>query len=382
MNRRRVPARSSAGRTLPALILLAFLLLLCAPAESLQPQAREPDPHPDRLTSVVNPRTQRGSWVADPAGHLRPETVSRLDAMLDALKDSTGVEIAVVVIDSLEQLSAMDAALTLHRRWGVGQREHDNGLVLLWSPAEREVAVSVGYGLEGVIPDARAGRVIDGSIIPAFRDGDFDRGILVGTLALAAAATEDPASRTRPDSDDGRSSGVIAIMAALAGLGVAGGASPWLIRSRRRRKVRSCPNGHGPMQRLPDDMDDDFLSGGEATEERLGSIDYDVWRCESCGHHEAIPWPAFFTKYSKCGSCGRRTLSEEKAELKAATHTSTGLLQVTRKCEHCGKVSRSTREIPMLTHSSSGGSSFGGSSGGGSSFGGGSAGGGGASRSY
>src|SRR5688572_15956939 len=83
---------------------------------------------PQRLASVPNPRTTSGSWVADPARHLQPSTVATLDSMIAALERETSAEIAVVVLDSLEGLEPSDAALALHRRWGVGKRERDNGI--------------------------------------------------------------------------------------------------------------------------------------------------------------------------------------------------------------------------------------------------------------
>ena len=71
--------------------------------------------------------------------------------------------------------------------WGVGQRGRDNGILVLWVPTQRAVHISVGYGLEGVLPDARAGRIRDEAIFPAFRRNDFDAGMLAGVAELAAA---------------------------------------------------------------------------------------------------------------------------------------------------------------------------------------------------
>lgn len=374
---------------LMAVLILAVSLLLVAtgtPAGAAQAQAIEPDPHPTRLTTVVDPRAAGGGWVADPAGHLRPATVNTLNAELSRLRDSTGVEIAVVVLDSLEQLTVADAALTLHRRWGVGQRAHDNGLLLLWSPARREITVSVGYGLEGILPDARAGRLLDEAVIPAFRQDAYDAGILAGVRALAMAASEDPASRTRPgmseEPDDEGGRDTRSLFIALAAFGVAGASAviPLSVRAIRRRRPRRCPAGHGVMQRVPDAADEEYLSAGEATEERLRSIDYDVWQCTSCGHHDAVPWKAIFTNYKACGACGRRAAKSQQHVLQAATTSSTGRMRVTTTCAHCGDSSVTTRVIPKVSNGSSGGSS--GGSRGGSSFGGGSAGGGGASRRY
>src|SRR5436190_4402467 len=157
---------------------LAALLLLALP----QKQINE-----SRLQSVVNPRPAN-SWVSDAQHHLSPATVARIDSVVNAVERANGTEIAVVVIDSLDGLEPSDAALTLHRRWGVGKRDRDNGIVVLWSPAHRQTFVSIGDGLEGVLPDAKVGRIQDEYMIPAFRAGNFDAGMLATVSALASTA--------------------------------------------------------------------------------------------------------------------------------------------------------------------------------------------------
>src|SRR5688572_7685109 len=141
-----------------------------------------------RLRWVPNPRVASGGWVSDPAAHLRPETVAEINRIVSALERETSAEIGVVVLDTLDGLEPVDAAFLIHRRWGVGKRARDNGVVLLWSPKMRRVQISVGYGLEGVITDAYAGRIQDTEMIPRFRRNEFDAGMIAGVQAIAAAA--------------------------------------------------------------------------------------------------------------------------------------------------------------------------------------------------
>lgn len=368
-------------------------------------QSQEPDPHPGRLRYAANPRTAHGGWVADPARHLSQTTVDSIDALIGALERETSAEIAVVVLDSLDNLSVDQAALTLHRRWGVGKRAHDNGIVLLWSPARREISVSVGYGLEGNIPDARAGRIQDQHMIPRFARQEFDAGVLAGVRALIEAAREDPRSRTRPGAQaagDGARGAValhsgserrpptavwigVGVGALLLALGLGVG---W---RHRRHRPRPCPNGHGMMRLIRNDEDEPYLGTAEAVEERIGSIDYDVWVCDACDARLAVPHRALFTRYAKCPKCSRRTLLQEQQTLRAATMASGGLVDVRQHCESCGHrhtEQRATPRLPPPSSASSGSSSTSGSrsshssSSRSSSFGGGSAGGGGASRKY
>src|SRR5438552_980849 len=109
-------------------------------------------PNPSRLFPMMAPVIWAFTTWPCPAR-------SPINAQLTTLERETTAEIAVVVLDSLSGLTPHDAAFRLHRNWGVGKANRDNGIVLLWSPALRQIYVSVGYGLEGVLPDARVGRI-------------------------------------------------------------------------------------------------------------------------------------------------------------------------------------------------------------------------------
>jgi uncharacterized protein len=367
-----------------------------------------------RLAWVRNPRATNHSWVADPAHHLAASTVQSIDAIIDALERDKSVEMAVVVLDSLDGLEPADAALLLHRRWGVGKRQRDNGIVFLWSPALRKTYVSVGYGLEGVLPDARTGRILDQWVLPSFRAGNFDGGMLQGVQKLADAAREETAWRPEaikpgrptsavnpPSGNSSNNSNSSWFLLPLGLLMLVGGGTA--LGSWRRRRPRRCPAGHGKMRLLSESEDDAMLTREEGLEERLGSIDYDVWVCPQCNQRLVIPYRKWFSKYTDCPSCGRRTCETRTITLSAATTVSTGMRAIKRECQNCGFKDSRREVIPQIVvvattssgdsgssgggSSLGGGSSFGGGSpsgggGGGGSFGGGSAGGGGAGRSY
>ena len=336
-----------------------------------------------KLRWVPNPRTSAGSWVADPAQHLRAESRAAMDSTIAALERETSAEIAVVVIDSLDGLEPADAALLLHRRWGVGKRERDNGIVLLWSPALRKVYVAVGYGLEGVLPDARAGRIQDQAILPRFRSGDFDAGMVAGVTALAAAAREESYSGlTRAAAGAPSKKNLGGMLGGILGLRAVAASAFWLALGRYPRR---CPNGHGFMKRLSEQADNAHLDAPSVLEEQLGSVDYDVWACARCDATKVVPHRKLFSGYHACPKCKRRTLKRSSRQLVAPSYSATGTREVTESCKNCGHSGRRRETIPMLVRSSSGSSSSGGWSGGGgggSSFGGGSSGGGGAGRSY
>jgi uncharacterized protein len=352
-----------------------------------------------RIRWVPNPRTAGGAWVADPSHHLRDSTITLLNAEIGALERQTGAEIAVVVVDSTAGLEPFDFALALHRGWGVGKAGRDNGIVFLWIPTQRAVQISVGYGLEGAIPDRRAGRIRDEDVFPAFQRGEFDVGVLAGVRSLAEAARADSGGTRRgftprvqggetaaEERRGGGPGGVLAVpAAALGGLATLIGGFVGFRRWRRRRP-RPCPNGHGDLRLLDERADDEKLDQGSRREEQIGSVDWDVWVCDQCKYVLRIPYRAFGSPYHDCPTCHHRTLSVVEHVVSQATHYSEGSKRVVQHCTGCGWRSENLVAIPVLVAASSSSSSFGGGGGGGggggSSFGGGSAGGGGAGGKY
>ena len=343
----------------------------------------------ERLDWVPNPRAADATWVSDPAHHLSAAAVSAINAEISALEAETKAEIAVAVIDSTSGFEAFDVALALHRKWGVGKRDLDNGVLLLWVPTTRDVYISVGYGLEGVLPDARVGRIRDQVIFPAFRRGDFDAGALEGVRAIAAAVREEtdprgivgdvPGAATSRGPRRIGGAAPLWIGGTLGGIlaGIAGvvGRRKW-----NRRRPRLCPNGHGKMRRVDERQDDELLDPAERLEEKIRSVDYDVWLCDQCGATIEVPYRRTFSSYKDCPECKHRTVKTTSRTVRSATTSSTGLSHVTEKCANCGWTKEYDRVIPRVSTSSSSGGSSGGS--GGSSFGGGSAGGGGAGGRY
>jgi len=134
--------------------------------------------------------------------------------------------------------------------------------------------------------------------------------------------------------------------------------------------------------RLDEQADDAHLDKGQQLEEQLESVNYDVWVCPTCQHMSIVPHRAWFSRYSKCQACGRRTLETESHTLVHATTSHEGSKEVTEHCRNCGWGRTYTRTIPRVQASSGGSGGSRGGGGGGSSFGGGSAGGGGAGGRY
>ncbi len=131
--------------------------------------------------------------VNDFARMLNSREAESLERKLVAFNDSTSTQIAIVTVTTLHGYDRADYAHRLAERWGIGQKGSDNGILILVKPKENpssrgEVFIATGYGLEGVIPDIVCGEIIDYEILPAFREGNYFKGLDKGTDVLMSLA--------------------------------------------------------------------------------------------------------------------------------------------------------------------------------------------------
>jgi uncharacterized protein len=123
--------------------------------------------------------------VNDTAGMLTGPERERIEAKLEQLEASSGAQVAVLTVASLEGEAIETYALRVAETWQLGRREQDDGVLLLVARDDRALRLEVGYGLEAVLPDAVCRRIIDNVIVPRFRDGEFGSGIAEGVDAIA-----------------------------------------------------------------------------------------------------------------------------------------------------------------------------------------------------
>ena len=129
-------------------------------------------------------------YVNDFANLLTPSTETAMEAQLTRLERETTAEVAVVTIISLENESLEIYANDLFNSWGIGKKDKDNGVLFLIALADRQTRIEVGYGLEPIITDGRAGRILDNEVIPSFKNGDYETGIQAGVDAIEAYIRE------------------------------------------------------------------------------------------------------------------------------------------------------------------------------------------------
>lgn len=125
-------------------------------------------------------------YVNDFAHILNDKTRAKLNRLVLELKQKTGVEFAIVTINSTDGEDIFDYSMDMFQKWGIGQKGKDNGLLLLVDVKDRKLRINTGYGLEGILPDGLLGRIRDNYIVPYFKKGDYNAGVLNGAMAIAS----------------------------------------------------------------------------------------------------------------------------------------------------------------------------------------------------
>jgi len=174
-----VPVIASALRWLRpcAAAFGAAVLLLCgvaAPAQQLVP---------------VPPLT---SPVTDVTGTLTPDQVAALEAKLRAFEQAKGSQVAVLVVPTTQPEAIEQYAIRVAEAWKLGRQNVDDGAILIVALDDRTLRIEVGYGLEGVLPDAIANRIIDQDIVPLLRRGDYYGGIAIGADRMMRVIEGEP----------------------------------------------------------------------------------------------------------------------------------------------------------------------------------------------
>lgn len=396
----------------------------------------------DRIENVhVKDRTR---YVSNQDGILSAETVSRLDTMLGQVWQQTSAEPVVVAVNDIDT-DPDEFATELMESWGIGKKDKDNGVLLLIVKDQRKAVIRTGDGAEGVLPDIVCGRILREDMFPRFKEGDFDGGTLAAVERMSRVIA-DPSyadelkSSIANDSRRGHASGeeedfwpwvvrlsvvggcfsLVIVMiifftsrkesepARYATLDTTrnvmlflsflflGCALPaylltvWKMKRIRNHK-RKCPNCGTWMKKLDEETDNRYLTPAEDAEERLNSIDYDVWLCPDCGETDIIPYINKRANYKRCQRCGARTaqLTATRTLVKPTTRSAGRGVKI-YTCRNCGNRQEEPYEIPKLADAAPvviipgamGGSGIGGGGFSGGSFGGGGTAGGGASGGW
>lgn len=152
---------------------LLLLVCLCAwlPAAA----------HPYTVEQIENVQSaDRTRFTSNPDGILSQAAVARIDSICYGLRQRGAAQVAVVAVDAIAGGDPFTFAYELFSKWGVGRREDSNGVGILLVREQREIRFVTGRGVEGVLPDALCKRIQTNYMLPAFREGDYDRGMVRG----------------------------------------------------------------------------------------------------------------------------------------------------------------------------------------------------------
>jgi uncharacterized protein len=183
------------GSRLPSSCLraLAFGIVAICLAGSVAPQ----EIPADRLLRSLQPTAD----VNDFAGVLTADQRAALEERCRALREKTGAQLAVVTLKTLEGGQIDDFAVKLFKQWGIGQKDQKNGVLLLVVIDDRKARIEVGYGIEPILPDALAGRILNEQLFPAFKEKLYFDGLLmaVGRIVQIIEKNEPPPANLQPN---------------------------------------------------------------------------------------------------------------------------------------------------------------------------------------
>ena len=329
--------------------------------------------------------------VNDVAGLLDPEDLARMEkATADAAKRHR-IEMVVVIIDHVGDYepgrSIEDFARSVFDHRGIGNPGRNDGVLILLAAGDRKVRIELGKDYGHRYDDA-VQQLVDGKVVPHFRDGDWAGGLFAAIEGIGPIvkpkptstrpATSQPSRHRSPPSRGAANLTTGEIIGWTGGLGTVIFLIALAGRAILRRRPTPCPRCSQPMTRLDDIAEDAYLDRGQLAEEDLGTVDHDVWFCRKCAERVTKSYASWFHRATSCPECGYKTISENRTTLESATTYSTGTREITQSCASCSYEVTWQETIPMVADDDDDWSS-GGSSGGG---GGGSSGGGGATGSW
>lgn len=387
----------------------------------------------------------RYEFVSDPGNLLSAEVKAEVNKRLWELRQNTTVEAVVAIPPSIGDTPIEDWSERLFTLWGIGKKDKDNGVLLVIVPEQRIARIQTGYGVEGALTDIASKNIIVRTIAPNMKNGNIDAAVLESTH-LISQALSDPkvAEELRSEDPDNYSGGVdalspdviwnfVKIVAACCFFMSLAMFTHYLIAARRQKDYyhkaikwrgtlvsfavlsvfslgtgivffllalflyrsyrthrRKCSTCGARMKRLGEKEDNELLSDSQDFEEKLNTIDYDVWECPKCGTIERYAYKTDQQKYTECPKChtvamcltGTRTLVPA-----TVSHAGTG--EKIYECKFCHHQKRIPYVIPkkesvapLVAGAALGSMSRGGGGGFGGGFGGGSTGGGGASGGW
>lgn len=195
------------GRVKGAGLLIAALLFVFTTTAAADTKQYTIDDVPNVRLSDAR------QYVTDPTAILSTAARDSINAILGRLEKSTGIETAVVMLPSIGEEDIFDFGHELFRKWGIGKKKSNNGLLILLVKDQKKVRFTTGYGIEGTMTDAMSKRIQTTLMIPRFRVGDWNGGMVSGVRAVAK--TLDGSMQAEEDSGEDDLSAIMITLVAI-----------------------------------------------------------------------------------------------------------------------------------------------------------------------
>lgn len=151
------------------------------------------------ITFACNPQSKRNEYINDSydrvndfAGILTDNEEANLSELLKSLEDSIGSQLVILTIDSLGKLTIEEYSIQVAENWQIGRANYDDGILIMLTMKDRKIRIEVGYGLELIVRDEIAKKIIDSTIVPKFRAGNFHEGLTQASIEIIELIYSNP----------------------------------------------------------------------------------------------------------------------------------------------------------------------------------------------
>lgn len=304
------------------------------------------------------PRPTPGNMVIDQARVIQDFSKNQLEELCREIKNFRKSELVILTVQDTGNVDPEKYATNYFNRCEIGESQNNNGLLVFAAMQQRTASVIIGEGLDTPENRKLCRTIAEEVMVPRFKRNDPAGAMFGGGFAAARQILgyKDLANRIegktnrehrvrKKNSPDRKM-----FFIGLAGAGVLGigGFSFFWSRYQIRYGKRDCKSCQTEMVMLDEQKDDTFLDPPERIEERIGSVDYDVWACLSCDEVTKYRYGKFFTRYSKCPRCRYKTRNKVTRTIRAATQNRGGKVRVTETCVNCDYHKTWTYSTPRL----------------------------------
>ena len=294
---------------------------------------------------------QKAGSIQDLAGILPSRDKTALLESIAWFKRSTGAELIVLTLPSWKDLGTPNTtwesfSTNLFNRWGIGTKSRNDGVLFVTAIKERKLRIELGSGFKRCY-DPVMKQILEQQVVPLFKEARYGAGMVLGSQKIiqslpkvcpvAAVIKPKPVPTPSPSYTPNIQPQNIPSQPFSPWLPLGAGLTllgAWAGFNSLRRPKR-CPNCQTVLEKLSEQADDEYLSAAQQLEERLSSVQYDIWHCQTCNNHEIIRRQSWLSNFSTCPSCQHQTLSGTKTPIVPASQTQQGLTRLERHCSHC-----------------------------------------------